>query len=373
MILLALAALIAAGCGSDAPEDPQAIIDRTFSSDSKLESGKLDLALELSSEGGERPSTFTAKVGGPFETTEDPGAVPKFDLNIDVRSNAGAVPAISAGATSTGEQGFLEFMGQSYELDKATFDLISTQLRSTQQSTQTTTQTGPGLQALGLDPRSWLTDLQKQENEEVGGAETLHVSGRIDASKLVRDLAELGERAGSAGLPNARQLPSDQQLESFEQSVKEAKFDLFTGKDDFIIRRMTLDLAIEIPEDQRKEGQPTSFDVNARFGFSDVNEPQEIKAPDSPRPFSELTSGPLGQVLGNLGRGSGSGDSGSRDSEDRQSGGGGSATTPDPSSGGDSSAGGEGAGSQDTSEYLDCVQKAESSDAVQRCRELLSP
>ncbi|MGI8632072.1 MAG: hypothetical protein ACR2NA_05920 [Solirubrobacterales bacterium] len=372
LLALALAAILGACGGDDLPDDPQAIIDKTFEGAKPIESGKLNLRLSIKSEGGNQAGNVDITAGGPF-VNQGENKLPKFDLNLAVKGSGGGsaqIPNIEAGATSTGDKGFLSFRGSDYEIDEPTFNFLKSSVES--QAGQQTGTNGSAnqlsLEALGLSPKKWLTDLKREDDKEIGGAETAHVSGKVDVAALFDDLNKLRERAGGS-LPQGGQLPDEKAVEEVKKSVKSATFDLFTGKDDSIIRNLKLNVALEDPAGGGAD-TPQSAALALEFGFADVNKDQEITAPANAKPFSELTGG-LGGFggLGGLGGGGSDGSSGS--------GSGPEPADPGSGSGSDSgSAGSGGSGSSDaqreqSEKYLECVQKAKGQSDLQKCAQIL--
>src|SRR3954454_12973421 len=159
------------------------------------------------------------------------------------------------------------------------------------------------------------------------------------------------------------QLTADQ-ISQVTQVVKNPKFDVYVGKDDSKIRRLSVSVDFEIPSEARSqfqgaEGGNLTFSID----FAKVGEQKTITAPANARPISELQQqlGGLGGGLGGLG---GSGSPG-------PSGGTGS-------SGGSGSSGSGGSGGSNPTpaqfeKYSKCLQNADPSDtgAIQKCAQLL--
>ena len=87
---------------------------------------------------------------------------------------------------------------------------------------------------------------------------------------------------------------TEEQKSQVIAAVKDPRVEIYTGKDDQILRRMVVNLAID--EQQSATTGTVAFDLS----ILDLNEDQEITAPDDAKPFDEL----LGQ-LGGLGLGGG--------------------------------------------------------------------
>ena len=125
-------------------------------------------------------------------------------------------------------------------------------------------------------------------------------------------------------------------------AVKDPRVEIYTGKDDQILRRMVVNLGIE---DAASETSGTiAFDIS----ITDLNEEQDIAEPADPKPFADLLS-----QFGGLGLGAAAG-------------GGGAAGGEEPSAGG-------GGGGGDIEEYSKCVTDAgDDLDKVRECAELLA-
>ena len=112
---------------------------------------------------------------------------------------------------------------------------------------------------------------------------------------MLRDLNEfvsrcgalLGTAAGSAPDPLA---PA--RLDKVAQLVNDPSFDVYVGKDDGIVRRLSASINVDVPEEDQEgvggiEGGSLKFSIE----FSDVNGDQQIEAPGHARGRSrELTS-----------------------------------------------------------------------------------
>jgi hypothetical protein len=187
------------------------------------------------------------------------------------------------------------------------------------------------------------------------------VSGKLDVRSLFKDLNKLVERSAGAvggapaGTPRAL---SESDLDQLAEVVEDPTFDIYVGKEDDTIRRVSGNLTVKIPEKDRARvngisGGTLRFSVE----LSKVNGDQKVEAPAKSRPISDLTTQLQGAgALGALG---GSGGTGSQ-------------TTPTPAPG----AGvpeQEGGGTQTFQEYSKCLDEARPNDtaALSRCAELL--
>ncbi len=173
----------------------------------------------------------------------------------------------------------------------------------------------------------------------------------VDSLKsLITAQSALGALGGAA----SPQIPDASQLDQIKSAVKTAHFDLYSGTDDHILRRLTLDLSVE-----PTSGTTKKVDINFDISLGKVNESQTIEAPSNPKPFSDLLSalGVPSQLLDQLGSG-GLGSLPGVGGGTGSGGGGGTAVTPG------------GAQAQQAQKYLQCIAQANTSADLQNCQSL---
>jgi hypothetical protein len=356
LCLLAVLALVGVGCGGGDEEASDStsvdeLLDKTFTGDKKVESGKLDLKLNVNLEGGEAAQLqgpITLSLGGPFQSQGD-GKLPKFDIEA---SFEGGNQSVKAGITSTGDKGFVNFNGTEYVVSDEVFQQFRTGYEQAQKQAEGKSDESPSLATLGIDPRKWLTDPKNEGEAKVGDTDTIKITGGVDVSKLLDDVNRALEQARSLGVQGSEGLPeklTDEQKQQAAEAIKDLKVEIYTGKEDTTLRRMLVSMNVVAPANAG--GGSGSLELD--FSLLDLNEDQEISEPSGAKPFDEL----LGQ-LGNLGIGGLGGGSGS-------SGGG---------SGGGSGSSGSGATAEDLRKYSECIESAgNDSTKQQQCAELLSP
>ena len=374
LALVVAAALAISACGSSGSSaDAQQVINDTFSGKKNINSGKLNLELtaKINATGiaaTQLKDPVTIKLSGPFQG--DPAnkdALPKFDF--DLSASAGG-QTFSAGAVSTGDAGYLSYQGTDYKIDKKTFEQFK---KNFEQSEKQDNQTAkPGLGALGVDPKKWVTDVKFEGTEEVGGAETNHVSASINVPAFLDDVNNVLKSSDKLKLTpqQQQQLPkqiNDSVKGQIAGAVKESKIQIWSGKDDDILRKLQVTLKFEVPDSLKSKGlEGGTIDLTAEI--ADVNKPQTINTPTNAKPLSDLQSLLQASPLGALG---GSGGSGTTTTP--QSGATGGTTGGD--TGGTSGTPPAAGGAQDTQsaqKYLDCMKKANGdTTASQKCAELL--
>jgi hypothetical protein len=354
-LLTAVAALVA-GCGGGgggSSADARALIDKAFKT--SIPSADMTLNIQAEVKGvAQLSQPVSLKIAGPYQSNGKT-KLPDFNWQVSV---SGGGQAFSGGVISTGENAFVNFQGTNYEVGAAAVGRVNQQLA-------TQTGTGKTLKDFGIDPQSWVQDPQDKGDESVNGADTTHVQTSVDVAKMLGDFNKTIQQAGGAMGTSAPQQLSADTISKIGQIVKDPKLDLYVGKSDNRIRRLSVKIDFQIPSDQRAqfqgaEGGTLSFQID----FAKVGEKQTITAPANARPISELQQqlGGLGAGLGGLG-GSGAGGAGG-------SGGAGGA--------GGSGSGGSGSGGSSPTpaqfeKYSKCLQNADPSDtaAIQQCAKLL--
>jgi hypothetical protein len=343
LILIALA-LASCGGGGGEETDAEALLDRTFSA--KLRSADVKLEAEVDLEGSpllDRPLRIQAS--GPFRLNV--GKLPSVDLELEV-GTAGAGQTITTGFLSTGDQAFLKFQDVYYEQPRSAVRRANRALARHKGRARP-------LRALGLHPRSWLSDLQDEGGEEVAGVETRHLSGTLDVEALVLDVNRFLRRSRGALAGATGERPPDPftraEAREIAAVVKDPTFDVYVGERDHLVRRVSGRLEFDVPpggDSHGIEGGTIQFSVE----LSDVNGDQEIEAPAKARPMSKLTHLLGGGLLPWLG------------------------SPPDGDEPGDAPSGGDDEASPEAEsfrEYAECLDEArpEDTEALQRCAEIL--
>jgi hypothetical protein len=343
LVALALAALGLAACGSSSKSISSGssatdVLKQTFGPNRPVKSGFLDVKLGFSAQGLkslQAPLSF--RLTGPFQS-QGKNKLPKFDLSLNVSSSG---ETLNAGAVSTGDKGFLKLQGKTYVIPAQLFTQFQ---KSYEQSSAKSGSSGaPTFHSLGIDPLRWLTHPANKGERDVAGTTTVDIGAGINVPNLVADIGKLLGKAGSLGLGSTG-VPtslSPQVRQAIERSVKSANVDVYSGKSDKILRRLTLDVKLSVPKDlQSSTAGLRTGQLSVDLTIADLNKSQTVKAPANARPLSELTSALGGLLGGASGRGS-SGSSGA------------------PSSGA-------------SSKYLQCLQRAGRDIAkVQRCASLV--
>jgi hypothetical protein len=301
-LILGLPATVA-GCGGDGgggSEDPSQVLDQTFNNPTSITSGQLSISLDGSVQGAQS-GNLTATIEGPFESDEgNPRAFPQLDLSAQISaSGAGQGFDLDGGLITTADNAFVEYQGQAYEVGSSFFQRFRSdyeRLARQAQARQGSQSDSSIFQRLGIDPQSWLTNLSNEGDEDVEGSETIHIHGDADVDQLVSDLGKIVQRApGGAGQPL-----DPAQLDRAKSAIRDASLDVYSGKDDHILRRLSLSLMI-VPGASAGGSAVGSVSVDLSVTLSDVNEAQTITAPSGAKPISGLLSQLGLSGLGSLG------------------------------------------------------------------------
>jgi len=351
LLLLAICAPAACGGGDDT-DSVEELLDRAFSQD--IRSADLELEAEIALNGVlDEPVTIEAE--GPFRSNEN--KLPAADIELRIGSDGGG-QTITSGVLTTGDRAFVRFQDVYYEQPPERVREANEAIRRNDDGAA-----DRPLNELGLDPRSWLAEAEQEDDAEVAGVDTRHVSGTLDVESLLRNLNRFVERSGSALGDAAGQPPpprlSEADIRELTEAVRDPSFDIYVGKADDIIRRISGRVEFEIPKRSRAglgglDGGSIVFSVE----FRNVNGDQQIEPPENARPLSDLTESLGAGGLGGLG------------------GGGGQSGTPSPPE--DMPPGGAGGGSSDPEafrRYAECLDNArpEDTEELQQCADLLEP
>ena len=290
MVVLASLGLTACGSASSGSANPNTLLSQTFTGTHKVTSGNLNLTLTIDASGSSLLSgPITLSFGGPFQT-RGAGKLPESNFTVSATALGRSV---AVGVISTGTAGYVTLQGASYRMPQATFQKLESsfsQLASTPGSSS-----GSGtLGRLGIQPLKWLTNPTVVGNENVGGAQTTHIHAGVNVNALLTDLNTVLEKASSLGVSGANTLKSGipaADRTKIASEIKSPSVDIWTGTSDKTIRRLTITLTLPITGKTSSElGGLKSADISLTMQYSDLNQPQTIKAPTTVRPFSEFQS-----------------------------------------------------------------------------------
>ncbi len=306
-----------AGCGGDdsSSEDPQTVLDETFNNDTAVNSGDLSLTASVSAE-GDQGGNFEASLSGPFQKDSDnENAIPQLDLTASLSgSGAGQSIDFSGGLVVTGDNAYVEYKDQAYEIGTDQFTQLSDAFE--QQAAQTSAsgsqgtfqeqcqaaieQAGGDASACDFDPSSWITNLTNDGTEDVGGTSTIHISGDANIEQVLTDIGNLASSvpgADAGGFDPA-------QLGAVSSAVTDASIDVYSGADDHVLRKFDVNLTIDPSQIAPAGAVPVSnIQISFAVEIDGLNETQTIQAPSNAKSIDQLF-GDLGidpSTLGGLG------------------------------------------------------------------------
>ncbi|MBA3329165.1 MAG: hypothetical protein H0T43_12780 [Solirubrobacterales bacterium] len=304
-----LCAVLVAACGEDeesaaarAPSTVDRLLAQTFGDGpGATKSGRLNAGLRFAGEGLRGlDGPVTVKLTGPF--SGDGEGLPNFDFSL--KGDIAGAP-VDAGAVSTGEKGYLKLRGKVYELGDMLFGQFKRGFEGSRDEEGKGSKKRPTFASLGIDPRRWLTGARIAGTEVIGGAETIRITGGVDAGRLLADVNRLLGKSGAIGVPGLGGSPSKISPESrrvIAGAVRRAKVDIWTGKADRNLRRLAVDVAFAVPAAARDSvGGLRKGTLKLDLLIAELNEDQQISAPKGVRPLTELLGPGLGALLGGTG------------------------------------------------------------------------
>jgi hypothetical protein len=263
LLLAAALALSACGGGGTSAQDA---LSETGAKLGEIKSGDLTLELLFTAKGGERQGF---RLEGPVALGN--GSLPVAD--VEYTQIAGGQEA-QTHFLSTGEKAFVEIDGTVYELPSAL-------LRDLESATAELRSEG-GLEQIELG--NWMQDPQLSEGGRVGGDDTDRVRARLNVVAVVNGLLQIAsEFSGAQGAPKVE----GDAAESVRNAARSARLELWTGKDDRLLRRLRI--AIEFGVDEPAEFQ-SLVGAGIRFELAVLhpNKEVEVSEPEDARPSSEL-------------------------------------------------------------------------------------
>jgi hypothetical protein len=334
LTVAAAVAIPIAGCGGSS-NDPGAVslVKNAFSK--PIGSAVISIDFEANVQGSQTlKGPVSLKLSGPYQSNGRT-KLPSFDWPIAI---SGAGTNFDGRLTSTGDDLFVGFQGQSYDAGKALIARYNQNL--SQQAAQNPKR--KSLKDFGIDPAGWVKGANAEGDATVAGTPTKHVSASINFDKVLSDLNSVIGKAGNVtGAVRPAQLSANERKQ-FTSAIKSSSLDVYIGKADSKIRRVALNLEFGLKKAASNgvKGGTITFSIQ----FENVGQPQVVKAPANAKPLAQLLSQLGGSTLGGGTSGSGGGTSG------------GSSASP-----------------KNLGAYSKCLDQAPSGDlnALQRCNALL--
>ena len=126
----------------------------------------------------------------------------------------------------------------------------------------------------------------------------MHLTSGVNVAKLLEDVSTLlGKAKGvtsAGGAATGTAVPTSltaEQRDVITRSIKSAKVDVWTGAKDRTLRKVAVDVQVDVPEELRaKAGNLQTGHVIFQVTIAQLNQAQKIVKPADARPISELRS-----------------------------------------------------------------------------------
>ncbi|MEA2347490.1 MAG: hypothetical protein QOG62_1277 [Thermoleophilaceae bacterium] len=344
------------------------MLDKAFSQ--SIGSAQMNMSLNLTLQGiPAATDPIRVSLEGPYKSGTDE-VLPSFDLAASLDAGSLPAPGDTLSLISTGSNLYLDIAGTAYEAGE---DAVAKELASRKAA-------GTGNNPFGVDPQSWVQDPKIVGEEQVDGVDTLHLTGTVSVGNMIQNLNSAAAKAAAAGDQQAPTLTPDQ-LAQIEQVVQNPTFDLYAGKDDGKIRRLSASVNFTVPEDQRQQiGGLSSGRIAFALNFTGVGKPVTITAPTSAQPLKNLAQQIQALTGAVQAQGGGSAQAGGASGGASGSGGaaGGGTTATEPTAPKDTTPPAvpqAGADPQAFKDYTDCLAAADPNDtsALDECQKLIAP
>ncbi len=304
LALFACVGLLSACSGSSG--SAQSLLNDTFSGHTPIESGNVNLSFAVSAAGSSAATKpLSVRLSGPFQNAgtpsgAQPGKLPHFALRLDLSA---AGHALSAGATSTGSALYVELAGTWFSTPQSTYKALQEGYAQATKSASTT-KVRSTFASLGIDPVRWLSNPTNAGVVTISGVSTIHLTASVDIPAFLADVSKLSQAGSALGLaspvPGAGGSLSPAVVNELAKSIKSAHVDVYTGKDDHLLRRLEVSATVSgTPQTQTLLGGLSGAEVKVLLEFSELNKPQTIAAPSNPQPPSQLLPA-LQQLVGML-------------------------------------------------------------------------
>lgn len=290
-LLAASVVLAACGGGDDkSGESPQAVLEEATLEG--IESGKLDLSLDVKAPGAEG-GDLDFSLSGAFQG-EGKASLPQLGLTAKASGDLdGKKIEFDGGVVLLPNSAYIEYEGVTYEVDPTTFSFVESTLKQAQREAGAETGSAGAAacqEEFGkLKVADFLEDGRNEGGADVGGTSTTKVSGGLDVPAAIDAVLEVVEsQACRTQLAAAGPLPSEAEIdeakEEVSDSLKTTHVDVYVGEDG-IVRQISAQLEIE---PQNGGEGPKSVEIDLDLKLTEVNEEQQIAAPENAKPLSRL-------------------------------------------------------------------------------------
>jgi hypothetical protein len=266
----AAGALAISACGAE----EASVVKTAFEQDIKSANVSVDLSMKAQGQ------ATTIKLAGPFQSNGE-GKLPSADFKLNV-NGAGLPKPIEGRLISTGDDAFVEYGGQTYQVGKDKIAQLN--LGKGDKNGMSSGDVSKMLTMM----QDWFPETSGTQDADLNGEPVTRISGELDLSAALKDLKDLAKQGGTSGLEDLKGL-SRSDLKEVDKAISDPKFTIDIAKSDGKLRRIQASMNINA---EGEKGQ-LAFSVQ----LSDVDKPVKIDAPASGRPIEELLQ-QLGQDFG---------------------------------------------------------------------------
>ena len=244
-------------------------------------------------------------------TLKAQGSIGNEPQKADVTLTADAAgQTFDIGLKVDGDKIWVQFMKQWYETTQSALGgLTGSSAAPSASSAPLTQQLQDAVKSLGIDPTTWTQSYTVAGTETLDGTDVYHVVQTLDVSKLVDDLAKLGQTAsgltGGASASPSTMTPAD--VQSLKDALKGLKIDWFFQKDNSYLRKMQIASTIDLSNDpSAKSSGVTGIDFNFTLTMDKFDQAVTVTPPTGAKPLQDLIQALMGSsgsggLLGGLG------------------------------------------------------------------------
>ena len=234
-VAVACTALLLAGCGGGGGSgSAQDVLSETAANLGKIRAGTLHLELVVTPRGKGLGGATGFRINGPFGLSSGKRYPTANIAYTQLASGKSATVRV----VSNGRTGYVQSNGARHALTAVQLELL-------RRAAATSGDPSGGLADVVID--RWIVDPKLSDGGDVGGTATDHVHARLDVVQTVNGLLPLapGTHVMRITGQNAKRLA---------HAVRSSSFDVYTGKDDHLLRRATVDVdfALDVPKQLRQ-------------------------------------------------------------------------------------------------------------------------
>jgi len=245
-----------------------------------VDSARFSISYDLKETKGTREHDH-GKLAGTF--VSERGGVPSFDLRATSHNDEARNGPVNSSfrVLSTGDEGYIGSGDSMYELPGPAMENIG-KLRDVLSGS-------PIAKFKEYDLTRWVKDAKVVGVEKLDGIDATHVTGKVVAADVARDLMRLA-RAEAEPVGDRADLPGNT-VALTRRSVERAQIDAWVGADR-VVRRLRIDSTLDFPKQLLEPGDTSRGTARLDVRLSDVNDVDPIEAP------ANVSEGPAKRDMG---------------------------------------------------------------------------